>query len=509
MKMAESSAAYFERVAGEWDERRAGYFTEAVREAAIKRAYLRPEFVVADVGAGTGFIAAGLAPHVAKVYVLDGSEAMLAQARRNLAAYDNVVFEVSEGSALPLPDQSVDAAFANMYLHHCPDPAAAIREMARILRPGGRLIITDMDKHDHEWMRTEMADEWLGFERAQVKGWLRDAGLVNVMVECSEQSCCATPEKTGSDADRAEIGVFVAVGTRRVTGTTEAVRASYGAAAERSASCCGDSSASSACCSTESSPGKTAAIALSDTVEYTVDVPLAGNACGCGTSSNSMDAVASADANEMIWDTEYTADDLTGVPAEAAEFSLGCGNPGAIASLRPGEIVLDIGSGGGIDVFHAARRVGPTGRAIGVDMTPQMLERARRTAAKAGITNAEFRAGRADALPAADGSVNVVMSNCVINLTEDKGAVFEEAYRVLAEGGRLAVSDVVASGQLPVSLREDPEAWAGCVRGALPEGEYLALIRAAGFRELRAARSSSRGQIAGVGVYSLSVSAYK
>jgi ubiquinone/menaquinone biosynthesis C-methylase UbiE len=471
-----------------------------VRDAAIRRAYLRPEFVVADVGAGTGFIAAGLASQVQKVYVLDGSEAMLAQARDNLAGHANVVFHVSDGSVLPLPDRSVDAAFANMYLHHCTDPAAAIREIVRILRPGGRLIITDMDQHDHAWMRAEMADEWLGFERGQVKAWLRDAGLVNVIVECSDVSCCATSDSAG--ADRAEISVFVAVGTRRVTGATEAVRASYGAVAERSGSCCGESSAASSCCSAEPAP-----VELIDTAEFAVDVPLSSGACSCSTPANAMDTVPATGQNEMVWDTGYTPEDLADVPADAAEISLGCGNPGAIASLKPGEVVLDIGSGGGIDVFHAARRVGPTGRAIGVDMTPQMLERARRTAANAGITNAEFRAGRADALPAADGSVDVVMSNCVINLTEDKGAVFEEAYRVLAEGGRLAVSDVVASGQLPVSLREDPAAWAGCVSGALPEAEYLALIRAAGFRDIRAARSRSRGIMAGVHVYSLSVSA--
>ena len=132
---------------------------------------------------------------------------------------------------LTLPDASVDAALANMYLHHCTDPAAAIREMARIVRPGGRLVITDMDRHEHEWMRAEMADEWLGFERAQVKQWLRDAGLVNVLVDCSNQSCCAT--STGRRrTNRAEISVFVATGTRPVAGSRAAVQANYGALAE-------------------------------------------------------------------------------------------------------------------------------------------------------------------------------------------------------------------------------------------------------------------------------------
>ena len=153
MAMTQAATGYFDRVAGDWDEIRAGYFTEAVRESAIAHAYLRPEMEVADVGCGTGFVAAGLAPLVSRVYALDGSPAMLDVARRNLAAYDNVVYQTTEGSALTLPDASVDAALANMYLHHCTDPAAAIREMARIVRPGGRLVITDMDRHEHEWMR--------------------------------------------------------------------------------------------------------------------------------------------------------------------------------------------------------------------------------------------------------------------------------------------------------------------------------------------------------------------
>src|SRR5512136_588216 len=138
MSMTTASLAYFERVAEEWDTLRSGYFTEAVRESALAKAYLRPEMVVADVGAGTGFMAAGLAPLVSKVHVLDGSAAMLDVARRNLARAkrENVEFHAADGQSLPLPDGSVDAVFANMYLHHCPDPLAAIREMVRVLRPG-------------------------------------------------------------------------------------------------------------------------------------------------------------------------------------------------------------------------------------------------------------------------------------------------------------------------------------------------------------------------------------
>jgi len=236
MKMTQAATTYFERVAGNWDAIRAGYFSAAVRDAAIAHAYLRPEMTVADIGCGTGFLAEGLAPQVAQVHALDGAPAMLEAAQRNLGRFANVAYHVTDGDMLPLPDASVDAALANMYLHHCPDPAAALQEMARILRPGGRLVITDMDRHTNEWMRAAMADEWLGFDRAEVKGWLREAGLVNVLVACSEQSCCATSE--AAPEARAEISVFVATGTRRVAGAREAVQANYGALAQGASSCC-------------------------------------------------------------------------------------------------------------------------------------------------------------------------------------------------------------------------------------------------------------------------------
>ena len=197
------------------------------------------------------------------------------------------------------------------------------------------------------------------------------------------------------------------------------------------------------------------------------------------------------------------------MPPEADAISLGCGNPIAMAGLRPGEVVVDIGSGGGMDSFLAAGRVGPTGRVIGVDMTPAMLERATRAAQKAGIANVEFRFGQAEAMPVADATVDVVLSNCVINLVEDKGQVFGEAFRVLKPGGRLEVSDIVSAGPLPLAARQDAGEWAGCVSGALPEGEYLDLIVQAGFQTPTVRRSPSSGDIAGVPLYSAIVSARK
>ena len=178
--------------------------------------------------------------------------------------------------------------------------------------------------------------------------------------------------------------------------------------------------------------------------------------------------------------TGYDKEQLKALPDEAL-MGLGCGNPVWFADVGEGETVLDLGSGGGIDVFLAARNAGPSGRVIGVDMTPEMVDRARANAERLGLTNVEFRQGLIDSLPVADSSVDVVLSNCVINLAPDKGAVFEDAFRVLKPGGRLIVSDMVATGELPPEIRHDPKLWASCIGGALPEQEYLETIRKAGF----------------------------
>ena len=172
------------------------------------------------------------------------------------------------------------------------------------------------------------------------------------------------------------------------------------------------------------------------------------------------------------------------VPAAALEASLGCGNPTALAELAEGEAVLDLGSGGGIDVILSARRVGPTGRAIGVDMTDEMLALARRNAAEAQIPNIEFRKGEIEELPLDEAEVDVVISNCVINLSVDKPKVLAEAFRVLKPGGRFAVSDVVVRGEIPTEIQKSLEMWAGCVAGALEEDEYMSLLSDAGFEAI-------------------------
>jgi arsenite methyltransferase len=196
---------------------------------------------------------------------------------------------------------------------------------------------------------------------------------------------------------------------------------------------------------------------------------------GCGTGSAALDTA------DCFGGQLYGESETDGLPAEAVQASLGCGNPLAVADLREGERVLDLGSGGGIDVLLSARRVGPSGFVYGVDMTDEMLALARANAAKAGAVNVEFRKGEIEALPLPDAAVDVVISNCVINLSTDKPAVLAEMYRVLAPGGRIGISDVVAEDHLTSADRTAAGSYVGCIAGALSRGEYLSGLAAAGF----------------------------
>ena len=207
-----------------------------------------------------------------------------------------------------------------------------------------------------------------------------------------------------------------------------------------------------------------------------------GSGCGCGG------AGSTCCSSELT----YSKDEAAAIP-EGANLGLGCGAPVALAEPKRGETVLDLGSGAGVDVFLAAREVGPEGRAIGVDMTPAMIDRARANAAREGYTNVEFRLGEIEHLPLPDASVDVIVSNCVVNLSPEKGQVFREAFRVMKPGGRMLLSDLVLEQPLPAETRESIEAYVGCIAGASLRGEYLQLIRDAGFTGVEVVREGRYG----------------
>jgi SAM-dependent methyltransferase len=207
-----------------------------------------------------------------------------------------------------------------------------------------------------------------------------------------------------------------------------------------------------------------------------------GTGCGCAPTCCSPDNTAPAEDASLA--LGYSRDDVSSVP-QGANMGLGCGNPQAIASLQPGETVLDLGSGGGFDCFLAAKAVGPGGRVIGVDMTPDMVDKARRNAEKTGLAHVEFRLGEIEHLPVADGTIDVIMSNCVINLSPEKELVFREAWRVLKPGGRLAISDIVATTELPADVKNDPTLYAGCMAGASVIDEIESVLARIGFDAIR------------------------
>ena len=245
----------------------------------------------------------------------------------------------------------------------------------------------------------------------------------------------------------------------------EAVREKYGQAARRvkdgASGCCTPAPAASTCCAP--APGDSSCCA---------PAPAAASCCGTPAARGSCDPITS---------NLYDASQSGAVPDTALAASLGCGNPTALAELKPGETVLDLGAGGGIDVILSAKRVGPTGRAFGLDMTDEMLALAEENKRKSGLANVHFLKGEIEDIPLPDGSVDVIISNCVINLSGDKDRVLHEAFRVLKPGGRFAVSDVVVRGDVPAAIRKSMELWAGCIAGALSEDDYRAKLAAAGF----------------------------
>jgi ubiquinone/menaquinone biosynthesis C-methylase UbiE len=204
------SRQYFDTVAPQWDNLRKGFFSEAVREKAFDVAGVEPGRLAADIGAGAGFVTEGLLERGLRIIAVDRSEAMLAEMKKRFGEGGAVEYRIGEAESMPLEDSSVDYVFANMFLHHVDSPPAAIREMARIVKPGGRLVITDLDRHDFDFLRTEHCDRWMGFDRPDMARWLTEAGLVDVEIDCVGENCCAASR---GGCGQAAVSIFVASGT--------------------------------------------------------------------------------------------------------------------------------------------------------------------------------------------------------------------------------------------------------------------------------------------------------
>lgn len=205
------SKDYFERVAGRWDKMRQSFFSDRVREVAVSRAGVQPGELAADIGAGTGFMTEELVQRGLRVIAVDQSEAMIQKMKRKFGRFDTVRYRLGTFDSLPIPHEKVDYVFANMYLHHVEVPQVAIDEMVRVLKPGGKLVITDMDEHDFQFLKKEQHDRWLGFKREDVEHWFKQAGLKNIRVEGVGEKCCADSEEC---AEKANVSLFVAIGEK-------------------------------------------------------------------------------------------------------------------------------------------------------------------------------------------------------------------------------------------------------------------------------------------------------
>lgn len=206
-----NSKKYFEKVAGQWDKMRASFFSDNVREKAIAVANVEPGQLAADIGAGTGFITEGLVQKRLKVIAVDQSEAMLEEMKKKFSRFDTIDYRIGESKNLPIEDEIVDAIFCNMYLHHVESPPVAIQEMVRVLKTGGKIVVTDMDEHPYDFLRQEHNDRWMGFKREDIRKWLVEAGLHKVHIDCVGEDCCA---ESDCGTQKARVSVFIASGTK-------------------------------------------------------------------------------------------------------------------------------------------------------------------------------------------------------------------------------------------------------------------------------------------------------
>lgn len=206
-----NSKNYFEKVANQWDQMRKSFFSDKVMEAALAAANVQPGRLAADIGAGTGFITEGLIQNGLKVIAVDQSKAMLEEMKKKFSQFDTVEYRIGQSSNLPIQDETVDYIFANMYLHHVDSPQVAIEEMARTLKPGGKVVITDMDEHEFEFLKKEQHDRWLGFKREDIERWFKEAGLKNIKVDCVGEECCADSDEC---REKASVSIFVAYGEK-------------------------------------------------------------------------------------------------------------------------------------------------------------------------------------------------------------------------------------------------------------------------------------------------------
>ena len=411
----------------------------------IKKLFLRPEHVVLISEVSSKPLIIAVASQVRKVYLLLHPDAK-PSLMDDIAGLKNVELLVTGEGELQIPEESMDVVIAAIPADRKNVLLQYIKSLSAMLRPAGRLVTLLNELLTPPWK----------LEDDQMKNLLRKAGLVNTIV-MNEPSFEST---------------LVGFGTKKVEGARSSVRKHYQSLAEGS-SCCEDSGSS--CCGASSS-------------------------CCCG--SDEMDSA-------ITFNTGYSIEDIQPLPEESTNLTLGCGNPIARANLQPGECVLDIGSGAGTDVLLAARVVGEQGFVVGVDMTPAMLERALLSAQKNNVTNVEFKSGHAESLPLDNNSFDVVISNCVINLCEDKGKVFEEIFRVLRSGGRMVISDIVTDEDLPLEARLEAAGWTGCISGALPHPEYIDLMLGAGFVVDDIQQGISGGIMGDTQVYSLEIIARK